>query len=62
MLADDALVQMNVSAKPEFDHWRWVSYWYPVHQVVDFKREVYRRALHELAPHLPYTGREGERC
>lgn len=62
MLAEDHRVQMNTSAKPEFDHWRWVSYWYPVHQVVDFKRDVYRRALHELAPHLPYPGREPQRC
>lgn len=31
--------------KPEFDGWRWVNYWYPVSQVVDFKRDVYRRAL-----------------
>jgi hypothetical protein len=34
---------------PEFDHWRWVSYWYPLGQIVSFKREVYRRALWELA-------------
>jgi len=34
--------------KPEFDHWRWVSYWYPVNQVVSFKRKVYRKALGEL--------------
>ena len=54
MLADDELVCMNLSVKPEFDYWRWVSYWYPICQVVDFKREVYRRALKELAPHLPY--------
>ena len=52
MLAEDALVQMDATAKPEFDHWRWVSYWYPVGQVVDFKRDVYRRALKELAPLL----------
>jgi putative (di)nucleoside polyphosphate hydrolase len=54
MLADDELVRMNCTSKPEFDHWQWVSYWYPVCQVVDFKRDVYRRALQELAPHLPY--------
>ena len=54
MLGDDADVAFNGSDKPEFDHWRWVSYWYPVCQVVDFKRDVYRRALMELAPHLPY--------
>ncbi|MDX1318807.1 MAG: RNA pyrophosphohydrolase [Oceanospirillum sp.] len=34
---------------PEFDRWRWVSYWYPLGQVVSFKREVYRRALKELS-------------
>ena len=36
--------------KPEFDAWAWVSYWYPVNQVVAFKRDVYRRALKELCP------------
>ncbi len=53
LLADDADVCVSGNHKPEFDHWRWVSYWYPVAQVVDFKREVYRCALKELAPHLP---------
>ena len=37
---------------PEFDHWKWVSYWYPLRQVVSFKRQVYRRALKELAVSL----------
>jgi len=49
--AEDA-VCLDQNAKPEFDHWRWVSYWYPLGQVVYFKREVYRRALKELAPAL----------
>ena len=52
MLGDDAEVSMCCSPKPEFDSWRWVSYWYPVGQVVAFKRDVYRRALKELAPTL----------
>lgn len=39
--------------KPEFDHWQWVSYWYPLGQVIHFKRGVYRRALQELARELP---------
>jgi putative (di)nucleoside polyphosphate hydrolase len=52
MLAQDDQVQVDHSEKPEFDHWCWVSYWYPLGQVVDFKREVYRRALRELAPSL----------
>lgn len=53
LTADDQRVCMTKTAKPEFDHWRWVSYWYPLGQVVSFKREVYRRALKELAPRLP---------
>lgn len=52
MLSEDHQVQMDHTEKPEFDHWRWVSYWFPVGQVVDFKRDVYRQALKELAPYL----------
>ena len=49
MLAEDHAVRLDHNAKPEFDHWQWVSYWYPLGQVVSFKREVYRRAMKELA-------------
>jgi len=38
--------------RPEFDSWRWVNYWYPVREVIFFKRGVYRQALRELAPLL----------
>ena len=48
MLAADDAVTFDTTDDPEFDHWSWVSYWYPLGQVVDFKREVYRRALREL--------------
>ncbi len=53
MLADDERVSLTCTHPPEFDGWRWVSYWYPLNQVVTFKREVYRKALTELAPRLP---------
>lgn len=49
LLAEDAAVQLDLNAKPEFDRWQWVSYWYPLNQVIAFKREVYRRAMRELA-------------
>lgn len=49
MLDDDSAVRLDANATPEFDHWRWVSYWYPLNQVISFKREVYRRAMKELA-------------
>ena len=53
LTGDESRVRMDLTGKPEFDGWRWVSYWYPLGQVVTFKREVYRRALKELAPCLP---------
>ena len=40
---------MQCSKTPEFDGWRWVSFWYPVRQVVSFKRDVYRKAMKEFA-------------
>lgn len=45
-------VKLDCAAKPEFDRWRWVDYWYPLRGVVFFKRQVYQRALYELAPLL----------
>ncbi len=56
-VADDA-VRLDANSKPEFDHWQWVSYWYPLNQVVAFKREVYRSALKELAPPLARITRD----
>ena len=38
-------IEFNRKGHPEFDDWRWVSYWYPVRQVVAFKRDVYRKVL-----------------
>ena len=52
MLEEDAAVQLDQNEKPEFDHWRWVSYWYPLDQIIPFKREVYRRAMKDLAAPL----------
>jgi len=62
MLADDEAVKVDGGDKPEFDHWRWVNYWYPLSQVIAFKREVYRSALRELATPLGKIGppRTGE--
>ncbi|MEM6709090.1 MAG: RNA pyrophosphohydrolase [Pseudomonadota bacterium] len=60
LTGDEASIDLNANPKPEFDGWKWVSFWYPVAQVVDFKRPVYQRALKELAPHLPLPA--GERA
>lgn len=40
---------LNATDDPEFDSWAWVSYWYPLKQVVTFKRRVYVMALKEFA-------------
>lgn len=49
LVSGDAEINMQTSSTPEFDGWRWVSYWYPVRQVVSFKRDVYRRVMKEFA-------------
>ena len=36
----------------EFDDWKWVDYWKPVDEVINFKRDVYEDMLKALAPIL----------
>ena len=50
---DPEKIRFDVTRSPEFDRWRWAPYWYPIRQVITFKRHVYRRALEELATLLP---------
>ncbi len=52
LLGDDSDIRLDLSQKPEFDGWRWVDYWFPLQQVVSFKRDVYKSALTELEPLL----------
>lgn len=52
LIAEDSKVNLAYSNQPEFDSWMWVDYWKPVREVVSFKRDVYRRALEELAPFM----------
>lgn len=49
LVNDESHIKFDRAGKPEFDGYSWVNYWYPVAQVVDFKKEVYRRALKELS-------------
>lgn len=46
--SDENSIVLSKSGTPEFDDWRWVNYWYPVEQVIEFKRDVYRSALEQL--------------
>ncbi|MCY0965193.1 RNA pyrophosphohydrolase [Parathalassolituus penaei] len=52
LLSEDSSINVSANAKPEFDGWNWVSYWFPLGEVVAFKRDVYRRAMTELAPKI----------
>lgn len=52
LTGDEKHIQFDHTDRPEFDGFNWVSYWYPLNQVISFKREVYRRAMLELAPPL----------
>jgi putative (di)nucleoside polyphosphate hydrolase len=47
---DESGFRFDLTGEPEFDRWRWVDYWQPVKEVIYFKRPVYVKALHELAP------------
>jgi putative (di)nucleoside polyphosphate hydrolase len=49
MLGDTGKISFDQGDKPEFESWQWVSYWYPLNQVISFKREVYRQALLKLS-------------
>ncbi|MCK4950254.1 MAG: RNA pyrophosphohydrolase [Gammaproteobacteria bacterium] len=52
LTADDQSICFDKSSRPEFDSWKWVDYWYPLKEVIAFKRKVYERALEELKPLL----------
>jgi len=61
LTADDSAIVLDAHDDPEFDHWRWVSYWYPVTAVVDFKQAVYRQALTQLTGRLVPKPRNARR-
>ena len=52
----------DITEYPEFDGYQWVSYWYPLGQIIPFKRDVYRQALLELAPALLWLSPASSPC
>src|SRR5262252_7728154 len=52
LIGRDTDVKLRANERPEFDAWRWHDYWVPLDTVIEFKREVYRRALTELYRYL----------
>jgi putative (di)nucleoside polyphosphate hydrolase len=63
MIARDNDVNLRLTDHPEFDAWRWHDYWVPLDVVIEFKRDVYQRALQELSRFItwPPKGQNGER-
>jgi len=49
LVGRDCDVCLRASEHPEFDAWRWSSFWVPLDSVIEFKREVYQLALQELS-------------
>lgn len=47
--SNESNINLSATDSPEFDSWAWVSYWYPLTQVVAFKRRVYNLAMKEFA-------------
>ena len=54
MVARDNDVNLRLTDHPEFDAWRWHEYWVPLDVVIEFKRDVYQRALQELSRFLTW--------
>jgi putative (di)nucleoside polyphosphate hydrolase len=50
LTSNESAIHFDATGHPEFDHYMWVNYWYPLRQVIAFKRDVYRQALVELMP------------
>lgn len=48
LLSKDTHINISIGKYYTFDTWRWVSLWYPLRQVVFFKRNVYRKVIKEF--------------
>jgi putative (di)nucleoside polyphosphate hydrolase len=57
LLSSEQEFNLSASRTPEFDGWKWVNYWYPVEEVVFFKRRVYQCALSQLESCLPISAK-----
>jgi len=51
-LLDESKIKLDITKRPEFDSWRWVDFWQPAEEVVDFKQKVYKMALQQFEPIL----------
>ena len=47
---DESVIRFDRCETPEFCKYKWVDFWYPVNNVIRFKRSVYQKALGLLEP------------
>lgn len=45
-------INFDATQSPEFKNWKWVDYWYPLQEIVAFKRKVYEEVLLEFRTHV----------
>ena len=48
LVGSEEAVRFDSTGDPEFDRWCWVDYWYPVQEVIYFKRRVYESVLEQF--------------
>jgi len=58
-LGDESAFSLDICTNPEFSRYRWVDFWYPVDNVITFKKEVYQRALSLLEP-MMHSSRQSD--
>ena len=51
-LLDESKIKLDITKRPEFDNWCWIDFWQPAEEVVDFKQQVYKKALQQFEPIL----------
>lgn len=49
-VGEESAFSLDNCPQPEFCRYKWVDFWYPVENVISFKRRVYRKALGLLEP------------
>ena len=40
LISNDTDISLNFHNKVEFDDWKWVDYWSPVDEVINFKKDM----------------------
>jgi putative (di)nucleoside polyphosphate hydrolase len=56
LVSYDDKINLSKFKEQEFDDWRWIDYWAPIHLVIPFKKIVYKEALQELSNLIKIDG------